>query len=478
MVLIISLRTNLNKNITFPYIATYKLTHYENKKNILLSPKSYKSLNMKHYRNFSLNKKKKLLFIFLFFNIFYVLNTPFLKAEIEEFINPRLKTVLLNRIGWELSYPLITLNSSQQLQLKFDELGGEVNNYYYIITLCDANWEKASLMTTEYLRGVPEQPILEYEYSFNTTFDYVHYTLNFPNNDLQVTKSGNYIISVYEDSDKENPLIIKRFMVAEQLVTISPTIKFAAQSSRRGAYQEVGFEVLHQGVNIQDATQEVEATIIQNGRTDNMISGLKPLYVQHEKLNFNYNRETLMEAGNEFRYADLRTFRFVTDRVHSIEFVDPFYHFTLYPDFSRKDESYHYFPDINGRYKIEVREYDDYHTQADYAFVHFYLREESPNLLQKVYINGALTNWQLNETAEMDYNPDINGYEKTLLLKQGYYNYQYIVKDGYSDSGDVCYYENCYQETENDFLILVYYKPMNERNHRLIGVQNINSRKR
>ncbi len=433
---------------------------------------------MKDYRKISLNKVKKTFIVLLFFNIFYVFNCVKTSAQVEEFIDSRFKTVFLNRVGWELSYPLITLNSQQQLELSFDELGGEVRNYYYTLTLCDANWNPAPLMPTEYIIGVPENPILDYQYSFNTTFDYVHYNLRIPNRDISFTKSGNYILTVFENGKIEEPLMVKRFMVVEQFVTIAPIIKFAAQSSSRGAYQEVAFEVLHKGFKIQDPMQEIQATIIQNGRTDNTITNLRPLYVQYEKLDFNYNRETLMEAGNEFRYVDLRSFRILSDRLDNIDFVDPFYHFTIVPDFSRQNDSYHYFPDLNGRYVVEVREYDNPKTEADYAFVHFLLKTNYPKPYQKVYINGALTNWQLNDAAEMSFNADINAYEKTMLLKQGYYNYQFLVKEDGQTSGDVCYFENCYQETENDYLILIYYKPLNARNHQLIGAQNINSRKR
>lgn len=433
---------------------------------------------MKHYRNFSLNRKIKYLLTFTIFNIICVFSFGNLSAQIDEYIDSRFKTVLLNRVGWELSYPLITLNSNQQLQLSFDELGGQVNNYFYSIELCDIDWNPATLMPTEYIVGIPEIPILDYQYSFNTTFDYIHYNIKFPNNDITLLKSGNYILKVYENNERENPLIVKRFMVVEQFVTILPLIKFAAQSSHRGAYQEVAFEVLHKGFKIQDPMQEIRATIIQNGRTDNMITNLQPLYIQNERLDFNYNRETLMEAGNEFRYVDLRSFRILTDRLHSIDFVDPFYHFTLEPDFTRQNDSYYYYPDINGRYIVEVREYDNPDTEADYAFVHFYLRTDSPKPYQNIYLNGALTNWQLNDAAKMNYNSDINAYEKTLLLKQGYYNYQYLVIEDNQNSGDICYFENCYQETENDYLILIYYKPLNDKNHQLIGAQNINSRKR
>lgn len=435
----------------------------------------YKSLWLNHYGNISLNKEKPLLLILLFFNIFFSGFTHVSTAQIEEYIAPQLKTVQLNRVGWEFSYPLLILNTQQQLQLTFDEPGSDVNNYYYTITLCDADWNIAPVMVTEYIVGITENPILNYEYSFNTTFDYVHYQLKFPNKDIKLTKSGNYILTVYEDNNKESPVLIKHFMVVEPLVTIIPQLTYAAQSSLRDAFQEIDFKVSHQGFSIQDPMQEIKATIIQNGRTDNKITNLRPLFILNNLLDFNYNRVALMEGGNEFRYVDLRSTRFLSERIKEINFIDPFYHYTLFPDFPRNKESYRYYSEINGRFKVEVSEYDNDNLQADYAFVHFQLKTDFPQPSQKVYINGALTNWQLNETSEMMYNAQNNAYEKTLLLKQGYYNYQYLVRETGDEVGQVCPMENCFQQTENDYLILIYYKPSGARSDRIIGAHTINT---
>lgn len=436
---------------------------------------SHKWLWLNHYGNFSLKRKTKASSILLILNICLPTFFSICNAQVDEFVSPKLKTVQLNRTGWDLSYPMYILNTQQQLQLTFDEPGSEVKNYYYTITLCDADWNIAPVMITEYIKGIPENPILDYEYSFNTTFDYIHYQLNFPNSDINITRSGNYLLKVYEDGNKENPMLIKHFMVVDPLVTIVPQLKYAAQSSMRDSYQEIDFKVSHEGFSIQDPMQEIKATIIQNGRTDNKITNLRPLFVLNNLLDFNYNRVALMEGGNEFRYADLRSIRFLSERVKEVEFMDPFYHFTLFPDFPRRKDNYRFYSEINGRYKVEVSEYDNDHLQADYAFVHFSLRTDYPQPSQKVYINGELTNWQLNEGSEMVYNAQRNAYEKTLLLKQGYYNYQYLIRENGEEPGQACYMENCFQQTENDYLILIYYKPVGERSDRLIGAHSINT---
>jgi hypothetical protein len=374
-----------------------------------------------------------------------------------------------------LSYPIFKLNSDQTLTLSFDELISDIKNYYYKITLCDADWNTSDLMTMEYTSGVSSNPITDYDFSFNTTFDYIHYELTIPNNQITVTRSGNYLLTVYENGHEATPVLIKKFMVTEAAVTIISTKLNTAQSAIRASHQKIEFIVKHKEFAINNPIEEISAMILQNGRKDNMIRNLKPLFIRHEELDFNYNREGIMEGGNEFRYVDLRSTRFAINPVASIDFMDPFYHFTLFPDIPRQPSNYQYHQDINGRYIIEVSESDDDQLQADYAFVHFRLKIKHPTPYQNIYLNGALTNWQLDETSIMTYNAQQNVYEKTLLLKQGYYNYQYLTQEAGHSQGQLLPIENSFQETENDYLILIYYKSLNDKCHRLIGAQVLNT---
>src|SRR5690554_2577603 len=183
-------------------------------KSYFLLRNCHKWLCLNHYGNLSLTKEKRTLLILLIFNLFLITDTSICNAQMKEFISPQLKTVQLNRTGWELSYPLYILNTQQQLQLTFDEPGSEVKNYYYTITLCDADWNIAPVMITEYIQGIPENPILNYEYSFNTTFDYIHYQLTFPNSDINVTRSGNYLRSEEHTSELQSrPHLVCRLLL-------------------------------------------------------------------------------------------------------------------------------------------------------------------------------------------------------------------------------------------------------------------------
>lgn len=435
-----------------------------------------KSLIMNNYGYISL---KTLRLFCSFFAIFNFAN-PSLSAQtaLNEYISPALKTLQFHRSNWPLSYPVIRLNSDQQLTLSFDELGSSTKNYQYTIVHCDADWIPSRLMPTDYISGNPINPILDYSYSFNTTIDYVHYSLSFPNQSISPLISGNYMLLVFEGFDYEQPVLRKKFMVNEPMVTIIPYIRNRMHGLTTASMQEINFEIQHEGFSISNPNEEISVSILQNGRTDNAITGLKPRFFSADLMGFNFTRETEMEGGNEFRYIDIRSTRFFSDRVEDIQYVDPYFHITVVPDYSRNPSSYQYRQDLNGRYYIEVDDKDNDELEADYLFVHFRLYSERPLLSKKIFLNGALTDWQLNKSSEMSYDPSINAYRKSLLLKQGYYNYQFLALEQGESSAELFPLENSFYETENDYLILVYYKNLTDRSHRLIGAELINSVRR
>lgn len=392
-----------------------------------------------------------------------------------EKISDNLKTVLFHRNGWPMSYPIIGLNTGQKLFLSFDELGTEIKNYYYSVELCNSDWEPSTIMRTEYSSGDELIPIVEYDHSFNTSFDYVHYELVFPNEDIDILLSGNYLLKVYEDFGSETPVLVKRFMVNEQRVSIDAEVKYTMQSANRSNYQEIDFVVDYPGLTIMDPGTEVSVTIMQNGRTDNAITGLRPAFFGNDRMDFNYNREVIFEGGNEFRWVDFRSFRFQSDHIAGINFYDPFFHVDVFTDQPQGDQSYYFHSDFNGRYYIEVQEEQNPNVSADYAFVHFSLDWAPPLNGRNVYLTGGLSNWLVNSQNRMEYDFDKDLYTLTLLLKQGYYNYQYMVVEDGDNSGSVMPVEGSFGRTENDYLMLVYFRPAGGRYDRLVGVNTINS---
>ncbi|MCU4175709.1 DUF5103 domain-containing protein [Carboxylicivirga sp. N1Y90] len=386
-------------------------------------------------------------------------------------------TVQLHKKGWAMSQPIINLRGTEQLTLSFDDFAYESKNYQYTITHCDSDWEVSDLMQTEYIQGFMPNPLLDYQYSFNTTHDYIHYELDFPNDEIKLKLSGNYIISVYESGNEDNPIITRPFYVVESVVQIIPRIKYTANSSLRSSMQEVNFKLVHPNFSINNPRDDIKVIIQQNGRWDSRNTELKPLFVRANELVYEYNRENLFDGGNEYRWLDLRSTRFAAEHVEGISFHDPHYHFTLFKDKNRGERSYFFKEDFNGKYYIDVRENRDPYIEADYVYVHFKLPVETPFIDGDMYVSGGLSDWQMNATNKMEYNFQTRMYELTLLLKQGFYNYQYLFFEKGKPYAEVERFEGNYGQTENDYTIFVYYRDISESYQRLIGVNISNSLK-
>jgi hypothetical protein len=391
--------------------------------------------------------------------------------------NENIKTVMMHREGFELSNPVWEMGEEIPLVFKFDDLSGEVKDYYYTIIHCDADWNESYIPQTDYIDGFVKNPLDDYARSFNTSFEYINYRLFLPNENIDFKISGNYALVIYEGYNKDNIILSKRFHVVEPVIDVEGTVRRATLDAFKGENQEVDFTIYHENLNIENPREEVKVVIMQNNRWDNAIRDLKPLFIRDRSLIYDYNRENVFTAGNEFRYFDNRTNRVNGENVLSTEFHRPYFHKTLMPDDVRSNRKYFSYEEMNGKYVIESqdREVQDYDTECDYTFVHFTLELESILLGGSVNVFGALNNWNANKTNEMTWNYDTSAYENTLLLKQGYYNYIYVYVPKGSNVADHKNIEGSYWETENDYQIFVYYREMASRYDRLIGYRQLNS---
>ena len=388
-----------------------------------------------------------------------------------------IKTVLLYRTGLQLSNPLLGLNEDQTLTLSFDDLTSDVKDYYYTIIHCDAEWNESFMSQSMYIDGFFENPITDYDFSFNTSFRYVNYQVELPNEQMRFKLSGNYVLVVFEDNDPEKVVLSRRFRVFENQVTIQGTVHRSTFDAFKGTSQEIDFSVYHPTFTISNPLQDVKVVLQQNNRWDNAITNLKPRFIRKGELDYEYDQGNVFEGGNEFRYFDIRTNSLNGENVESTEYFRPYYHKTLMVDQIRSNKKYSSYEEMNGKYSVESqdREINDPNTECDYAFVHFTLPMETPLVGGSVNVFGALTQWNINKGNEMTYNFDTGKYELTLLLKQGYYNYIYAYVSKGGTKVDYTNIEGSFWETENDYQIFVYYRDTAARYDRLIGYRGLNS---
>lgn len=381
------------------------------------------------------------------------------------------------REGFELSNPVLEVHEDQKLIFKFDELAADVKDYYYTIIHCDADWKESFIPQTDYIEGFIDNPVDDYALSYNTTFDYVNYRIELPSENVKFKVSGNYALVIYEDEDKEKVVLTQRFNIYENAVNIEGTVRRATHDAFKGEHHEVDFTVHHPTMPILNPREEVKVVIMQNNRWDNAIRNLKPLYIRDKELIYDYNRENVFKAGNEFRYFDIRTNRLNGENVYATDFHRPYFHKTLMNDEVRANKKFFSYEEMNGKYSVESQdpEIRDFSTECDYTFVHFSLPLESILLGGSINVFGALTGWNANKSNEMTWNFETGRYELTLLLKQGYYNFQYVYVPRGSLVADHTNIEGSFWETENDYQIFVYYRDLAGRFDRLVGYRQLNS---
>ncbi len=388
-----------------------------------------------------------------------------------------IKTVQLYKFGFEMSHPIISLNSEEQLILKFDELTTDIHNYYYTLIHCDTNWKESYLVQSDYLEGFYENPITDYLPSFNTSMDYINYQLLFPNEDIKLKYSGNYALVVYEDRDMEKLVLTRRFQVLERKAGVTGEVKRATFDPYLGDNQEVDFKIDLNNLNVRNPHEEIKVVVMKNQDWDNAITNLKPLFIKGTQLDYDYNEENVFPGGNEYRYFDARSHQYNGEYVDLIDFFRPYYHFTLTPSAPRVNDKYFSYEEMNGNYVIQSSDsyVDDPDTECDYFFVHFTLDMPSQLLGGSVHVFGELTDWGTNATNVMTWNYETNVYELSMLLKQGYYNYEYVFVPEDSSKADETWLEGSHYETENEYQILVYYKSLSGKYYQLIGYQVLNS---
>ena len=378
-----------------------------------------------------------------------------------------IKTVQFYLEDLVATLPIVPLGGQGVLNLTFDDLTDELYNYTYSIQHCNADWTPSVISELDYLNGFRRGDIRQRELAFNTRVRYAHHRLTIPNRELQLTLSGNYLLHIYNEQDE--PLLTRRFAVVEQLFRVQARMTPGMAVGTFNTHQEIDFTVLHEDIPIQNPLREITATVIQNGQWNTAIQGLAPTLVKPEQLAFDYQGRVAFPAGKEYRALDMRSLRTYAGNVREIQQTDEGFDVTLGRDQKRASSAYLTFQDLDGDFAIESFDWDDPDLRNDYANVLFNLYSPTQYEDRDVYVYGGLTDWQIRPEFKMAYNPMVNGYVARSLLKQGFYDYEYVTVDRTTGAIERDLTEGNWFETRNTYTVLVYYRPFGQRYDRLVA---------
>jgi hypothetical protein len=387
-------------------------------------------------------------------------------AQVETEIAPpyNIKTVSFVQNGQNI-IPLFALNDSFQLQ--FDDLFGNEANYYYEIVHCNYDWKPSDLTKNEYLKGFDGLRIQEYSNSFNTLQLYSHYKLTFPNRNTQFQVSGNYVVKILNE-DKE-VVFSRKFILYEDLVSVPMQVKRSRNLNTINQKQNLDFAIKSTTVLFQSPLQNVKVLLLQNGNLNTAITNIKPMYTIGNDLIYKYDSETQFWGGNEFSYFENKNIRVANNFIATVDSKNSVYNAHLYTSNARANKPYTYYPDINGNFVVLKNDAEKNETEADYAWVFFRLSAPSFYLKKDIYVNGLFNNFGLTAENKMDYNESEAIYEKAVMIKQGFTNFQYIVADSQGNIDAENAIDGNFYQTENNYFAIVYYRENNQRYDRVIG---------
>ncbi|PKA82311.1 uncharacterized protein DUF5103 [Ulvibacter sp. MAR_2010_11] len=390
----------------------------------------------------------------------------FVQGQVQERVAPEyISTIQFSGTTSQSQLPIINLG--ERLQLSFDALNGNEEDYYYTITHYNFDWTPSDLSKGEYLNGFDEVRIESYENSLNTLQIFSHYTLSIPNRETRgLTKSGNYLLSIYND---DNEVVFSRkFMVLEKVVGVDVEIKRSRDLNYIEERQVVQFKINSPTLLLINPKQTVKTLILQNSNLKTAITNLKPQYTIGSELIYRYDKEAAFWGGNEFLSFDNKDVRSATYGIRRVELADVYENF-LYTNSSRRDRPYTYNPDINGNFVIRNIDAQNPNIEAEYVRLHFNLQYFEDIGNKEIHIYGNFNNWTIDGTTYMEYDSSSDTYRNSRLFKQGYYDYKYVLvdRDGSIDEGAI---DGNYWQTENEYTVLVYYRDLGGRYDRIIGI--------
>ncbi len=387
---------------------------------------------------------------------------------------PNIRSARLFPSGQVLDPPVLQMMAPNPLQLRFDDLIPATRAYRFRYIHCNRDWTPSGLEPFEYLEGFDRTDITDYVFSSISNQRYIQYRAQIPARDQRFTKSGQYLLLVYDDDNPDEPLITRRFYVLENQVQVEAELARPGGTQERNTHQWLRFKLKTQNLQVSNPYEQIGVHVLQNGRWDNAMLDLQPQFVRNNELIYE-RPDQVFEAGKEWRFFSIRSLRFLTERVQALVGSVEEPAVRLFDDEVRVYQGYQFRADMNGSWFVAADEGREDETEAEYVRVEFFLPFPAPMNDGDMYIFGGLSEYRFEPPYKLEYDFDRKGYGTSLVLKQGVYNYQYAFVEKGSTVADLSVVEGNWFEAENRYEILVYFRDFNGNYDRLVGYRSLRS---
>lgn len=392
-----------------------------------------------------------------------------------EIISPRFKTLKVSVANNFMMPPVIRLGTQDRLIISFDEIAEQNSWLQYRVVHCDRDWCPSNIVESEYLDGFNIADIEDFEYSSNTYVHFVNYRIELPNNNMAPVVSGNYVVQVFDRDAPDETILQARFQITEGSAAVLGNVSTRTDRGVNDTWQQLDLAVMTDGLNVGNPYQDVFVTVEQNNRLDTRRMLRTPLRVEGNRLVYAHAPELIFGAGNEYRRFETISVINSGMRVESMRYGGTNYHAWIHPDAPRNESTYSFDRTQHGRFLVREYNATDSDLGADYVTVHFTLdAAEMPDA--DIYVDGEFSHGLYADFNRMTYDRELRAYTAEIPLKQGSYNYQYVVVPKGGGKGSPSKIEGDKYETENEYGVSVYFRPVGARFDRLVGYGLLQSR--
>lgn len=367
--------------------------------------------------------------------------------------------------------PVLQLKGHDVLHISFDELSHNYRRFTYHVEPCNPDWTPTEgLFDADWLEGINDQPIDEYDNSINTSVLYTHYAFDFPNDQTNVRISGNYRLHIVDDETQEDAAVVE-FRVLEPITNVGLGVTTNTDIDLNDRYQQLKMTVKLNGLRVTRLDEQLQTFVMQNGREDNMKVNVKPNYITNQSLQWEHNRQLIFDAGNEYHKFEVLDPRHISMGLADVMWNKETNTWHAVPSPCEQRKSYLYDEDTDGAFLLRNSDNYDAERTSEYVYIHYFLKPLREYDDAHIVVNGRWATEPLDNYI-MQYDKTEQVYKLTVMQKLGYYNYQFLLMD-FDGTTHILPEEGSFFETENKYQAFVYYKDTAERSWRLVGFQEI-----
>ena len=368
---------------------------------------------------------------------------------------------------WQ-SPAVMTMGGQDVLDVSFDRMSHAYHPMSYHIDHCEADWTiSEEIFQSDWLEGFNDQPIEDYAASMNTTVPYMHYSMQIPNELTRLTMSGNYLLTI-TDNETDEEVVKVRFMVVEPRVSVSMAATTNTDIDVNQQHQQVSMAINYGSINVTNPEEQIYTVVTQNQQWSEGVKNPRPNLRNINGLEWTHNRQLIFPANNEYRKFEILDVSHTTMGLERITWDGAAYN--AYPFTDEPRRNYLTDEDADGAFLIRNSDNIEVSTTCDYVRVCYQLKSDP--LPGDVVVSGQWTTATNPSAYLMTYDYDSHCYRATIWQKQGYYNYQYRLRqpDG---STKIAPTEGCFYQASNRYQAYVYYKGTGERTWKLVGYRQL-----